>query len=108
MRRMRICEERGSGVDKIVNAAEEYDLRAPDFRVGGKAHYCHNRWSTRVRQMDRETRIRACYQHCALKYVKSEFMTNQSLRERLRLPESRSASVSQVIAATVEAGFIKL
>jgi len=35
-------------------------------------------------------------------------MTNQSLRERFQLPESKSAVVSQVIAATIEAGMIKL
>jgi hypothetical protein len=34
-------------------------------------------------------------------------MTNQSLRERFHLPESKSALVSQVIAATIEVGLIK-
>ncbi|MFH0731043.1 MAG: hypothetical protein V2B19_32460 [Pseudomonadota bacterium] len=57
--------------------------------------------------MDREDRIRACYQHSALKWVMSERMTNQSLRERFHLPESKSASVSQVIAMAIEAGVIK-
>jgi ATP-dependent DNA helicase RecG len=58
--------------------------------------------------MDRETRIRACYQHSALKWVMSERMTNQSLRKRFQLPESKSAVVSQVIAASTEEGMIKL
>jgi ATP-dependent DNA helicase RecG len=49
----------------------------------------------------------ACYQHCALKWVMSERMTNQSLRERFHLPESKTAIVSQVIAATIEAGLVK-
>ena len=57
--------------------------------------------------MDREDRVRACYQHCALKWVMSERMTNQSLRERFGLPESKSAIVSQVISATLETGQIK-
>jgi ATP-dependent DNA helicase RecG len=34
-------------------------------------------------------------------------MTNQSLRERFRLPENKSALVSQVIAATIEVGSVK-
>jgi hypothetical protein len=34
-------------------------------------------------------------------------MTNQSLRDRFGLPESKSAIVSQVIAATMEADLIK-
>jgi ATP-dependent DNA helicase RecG len=105
---MRICEERGSGIDKVVNAAEENDLPAPDFRLGEKRTIITIYGPQEFDKMDRETRIRACYQHCALKYVRSEYMTNQSLRERFRLPESRTASVSQIIAATAEAGLVTL
>ena len=57
--------------------------------------------------MDREDRVRACYQHCALKWVMSKRMTNQSLRERFHLPESKSAIISRIIAATIEARMIK-
>ena len=52
-------------------------------------------------------RVRASYQHCALRWVMSERMTNQSLRERFHLQESKAAIASQMIAATIEAGFIK-
>ena len=38
----------------------------------------------------------------------AERMTNQSLRERFRLPESKSAIASQIISATIEDGLIKL
>jgi ATP-dependent DNA helicase RecG len=33
MRRMGICEEKGSGIDRVVNTAEVFQLPAPDFRV---------------------------------------------------------------------------
>ena len=33
MRRLGICEEKGSGIDKVVSAAEVFQLPAPDFRV---------------------------------------------------------------------------
>jgi ATP-dependent DNA helicase RecG len=62
----------------------------------------------KIGALDRADRIRACYQHCALKYVMSERMTNQSLRQRFGLAESKSANVSQAIAATVDAGKVKL
>jgi ATP-dependent DNA helicase RecG len=58
--------------------------------------------------MDRNDRIRACHQHCALKFVMREYMTNQSLRERFHLPENKSANVSQVIAATIDEKLIRL
>jgi ATP-dependent DNA helicase RecG len=45
--------------------------------------------------------------HCALTWVMSERMTNESPRQRFHLPEPKRAVVSQVIAATIEAGLIK-
>lgn len=57
--------------------------------------------------MDRNNRIRACYQHAALKWVMAERMTNQSLRERFGLPDTKAAVVSQVIAAAPDAGSVK-
>jgi hypothetical protein len=38
----------------------------------------------------------------------SENMTNQSLRERFHLPENKTAIVSQIIAATIDAQLIHL
>lgn len=107
MRRMRICEEKSSGIDKVVQAAEVYQLPAPDFRAGHRRTVATIFGPKDFEEMDREDRVRACYQHCALKWVMSERMTNQSLRERFNLPEAKSASVSQVIAASIEAGQIK-
>jgi ATP-dependent DNA helicase RecG len=107
MRRMRICEEKGSGIDKVFDAVEASQLPAPDFRVE------HNRTAVTIygpkdlEAMDRDDRIRSCYQHCALKYVMGEHMTNRTLRDRFRLPETKSAMVSLVISATIEEGHVK-
>ncbi len=108
MRRMRICEEKGSGIDKVVHAAEFYQLPAPSFVSDDVRTQVTIYGPAKIAAMDRADRIRACYQHCALKYVMSERMTNQSLRQRFGLPESKSAIASQAIAATVDAGMIKL
>ncbi len=107
MRRLHICEEKGSGIDKVVNAAEAFQLPAPDFRANERHTisilFAHKDFE----DMDRDDRIRACYQHCCLRYVMNQKMTNQSLRERFKLAESKSGTVSQIISATVEAGKIK-
>lgn len=108
MRRLGICEEKGSGVDKVIQAAEVFQLPAPDFRVGERRTSAVLFAHQELEEMDRNDRIRACYQHCCLRYVMNEKMTNQSLRERFKLPEDKVASVSQIIAATVDAGKIKL
>ncbi len=107
MRRFGICEEKGSGIDKVINAAEVSQLPAPDFRVGEirttAVLFAHQEFA----QMSRADRIRACYQHCCLLYVSNKRMSNQTLRERFRLSESRAGTVSQVIGAAKEDGWIK-
>jgi ATP-dependent DNA helicase RecG len=37
----------------------------------------------------------------------SERMTNPTLRDRFKLPESKSAIASQIISATMETGLVK-
>jgi ATP-dependent DNA helicase RecG len=107
MRRMGICEERSSGIDRVVATAEMYQLPAPDFRAGYHRTFASIYGPRAFEAMGREERVRACYQHCVLKYVLSERMTNSSLRERFHLGEAKTASVSQVIAAAIEQGSIK-
>jgi ATP-dependent DNA helicase RecG len=107
MRRFGICEEKGSGIDRVVHAAEVYQLPAPDFRVGHRRTVITIFGHRPFEAMDREDRVRACYQHAALKWVMSERMTNQTLRDRFNLPEAKASITSQIIAATVEAGLIK-
>jgi len=107
MRRMNICEERGSGIDRVVSEAELYQLPAPRFEADSLRTMVTVYGPQSFDSMDREDRVRACYQHCVLRWVINERMTNQSLRERFRLRESRSAVISQVISATIEAGMIK-
>lgn len=57
--------------------------------------------------MDRNERVRACFQHCALLSLSSEYMTNASLRNRFKLSESKAATVSQVISAAEKEGLVK-
>jgi ATP-dependent DNA helicase RecG len=108
MRRLRICEEKGSGIDKVVNSAEVFQLKAPDFRVGEVRTtvvlFAHQEFD----DMEAEDRIRACYQHCCLRYVMNQKMTNQSLRERFKLPQEKAESASRIIQATLAKNLIKL
>lgn len=109
MRRLGVCERKGSGVDKVVDAAEVFQLPAPDFRVGNvrttSVMFAHQEFA----DMTKTDRIRACYQHCVLRYLSGQRMSNQSLRERFGLSGAGtgSATASQIIAAAKEANFIK-
>jgi ATP-dependent DNA helicase RecG len=107
MRRFGICEEKSSGIDRVVHDAEVFQLPAPDFRNPHRRTIVTIFGPRPFEEMNRDDRIRACYQHCVLRYITSEWMTNQSLRDRFKLSEARSATVSQIIAATIDASLIK-
>lgn len=107
MRRFRICEEKSSGIDRVINAAEVFQLPPPDFHVAHKRTSIMIYGPKPVEDMDRSDRTRACYQHCVLKWVMGERMTNQTLRERFGLSEDKAATASQIISQTIEAGLIK-
>lgn len=107
MRRMGLCEEKGSGIDKVVSLAEAYQLPAPDFRISETRTtavlFAHQDFA----DMGKPDRIRACYQYCCLRYVSNQRMSNQSLRERFRLSESKAATASLVIGAAKDANLVK-
>ena len=108
MRRIGICEERGSGIDKVVSQTELYQLPAPLFTAiddNTKAvlfsHKTYNEMETHERAM-------ACYLHCCLKYVNHEPMNNASLRERFGIKDGNSAIVSRIIKQAIDDGLIRL
>ena len=80
---------------------------APDFRTSERRTtavlFAHKDFAA----MNGSDRVRACYQHCCLRWVMNERMTNQSLRARFDLPETKSETASRIIRDTVEAGQIK-
>jgi predicted HTH transcriptional regulator len=108
MRRMHICEEKSSGIDRVVQAAEVYQLPAPDFRAGHRRTVVTIYGPKPFEDMDRNDRVRACYQHCCLRYVTGEKMSNQSLRERFKLPEEKAETASRIIRDCTDAELVKL
>lgn len=108
MRRMNICEERGSGIDRAVTQIEIFQLPAPIFQS--------ERDYTRIiffayknyRDMDRSDRVRACYQHACLRWVCRDFMTNASIRERMKIEAKNYPMASRVIRDTIDEGLIKV
>lgn len=107
MRRIGTCEERGSGIDKVIFEIEFYQLPAPDFTVTSehtKATMFAHKTLTR---MDRDDRIRACYQHCCLQYVSNQRMSNETLRKRFGISDENYSAASRIIRDTVDANLVK-
>src|SRR3954452_7329700 len=107
MRRLRICEERGSGIDKVVRFVEIYQLPAPDFQVVGDFTKAVLLGPKEFADMTKAERARACYQHAALQWISNQQMTNESLRKRFGFEESQATQASRIIADTQAAGLIK-
>jgi len=107
MRRMNMCEERGSGIDKVIFDVEVFQLPAPDFRVAGDSTIAVLYGPRKFAQMGREERIRACYQHACLQHVSGTRMSNASLRKRLGIKDSSYTLASRIIKDTINADLIK-
>lgn len=111
MRRMGICEERGTGWDKIAAACEAAELPAPRVRGyenGTRVILYAARPFSRISSEDREW---ACYMHACLRYVNedeySTYMTNGTLRERFGLGSGAQSTISKLIKRSVEKGLIR-
>ncbi|MDD4494986.1 MAG: ATP-binding protein [Eubacteriales bacterium] len=107
MRRLRMCEELGTGWDKIAISCEVYQLPAPKIDLYEEntkvTLFAHIPYGT----MSIEDKLRACYWHACLKQVCGEQMTNTSLRERFGLEQTATSSISRLIKDAVTAKLIK-
>ena len=108
MRRVGVCEERGSGYDKVVAQTENYQLPAPEIEIYNDQTkvflFAHKEFA----KMSKEDRQRACYLHACLKRVNREYMTNSSLRERFNIAPNNSSMISRLLKETCENGLIKI
>lgn len=103
MRRMGVCEERGSGIDKVVRETELFQLPAPLFEVPDDSTRAVLFSHRPLNKMDSNDRVRACYLHACLRHVTREYLTNTSVRERFGLDQNNSATASRLIKEAVEA-----
>lgn len=107
MRRLKMCEELGTGWDKITVACELQQLPAPKINV-----YEENTKVTMFTEMafsniPQDDKLWACYLHACVKYIQGEYLSNSSVRERFGLKESSSGSVSRLIKEAVAKNYIK-
>ena len=102
MRRIGVCEERGSGIDKIVLQSEIYQLPAPIFETRDEHTIAILFAHRELKDMDKQDKIRACYQHASLRYIQRDYMTNATLRERFGVDAKNTAMISRIIKDTLD------
>lgn len=108
MHRCGICEERGSGYDKVVGITGKCRLLAP--RIENQ-----NNQFTKVIMFakvpfdltTKEDRIRTCYMHACLAYVSFSTIGNMDIRALFGLEEKEKTKASRILKDTLDAGFIK-
>ena len=107
MRHIGICEDAGTGVDRAIEQIELFQLPAPKFEVFDSATrvtlYAQKGW----RNMTKEERVRACFQHCVLLYVQNKRMSNSTLRARLGIIDKHYPVATTIINETIEKELIK-
>jgi ATP-dependent DNA helicase RecG len=60
MRRLNICEERGTGIDKVISEVELFQSPPPEFRVTENHTIAIFYAPRKLTTMDKQDRIRAC------------------------------------------------
>lgn len=108
MRRMRICEEQGTGIDKVIVSVELHQMPPPDFRMESESVRAVLFAPRKFADMTPDERIRACYQHAALKYVTGQRMKNSTLCERFGIESHNSSQASLVIKNALKVGLIRV
>jgi predicted HTH transcriptional regulator len=106
-RRFRICEERGTGFQKVVKSIELFGLPPLAFMLQENAFRVSIGAPRKFTDMTHEERIEACYQHAVLQYLSSQSLTNTTLRERFKLHDKTRNSITNLIGDAVDAGRIK-
>lgn len=103
-----ICERRGSGYDRAVEAIEEMNLPPYKTESGDKFTRVTLYPQKALKDMTQEEKIQACYQHTCLLYEDGKELNNASLRKRFELEKNKNSVASRIIADTLSAGLIKV
>jgi ATP-dependent DNA helicase RecG len=103
----RICEERGTGFQKVVSAVELFGMPPVVFTPLENAFQVTLYAPRQFADMGQAERIEACYQHAVLQYFSSQTLTNTTLRARFKVSERQRNQITNLIADAVEAGRIK-
>jgi len=106
-RRYRICEERGTGFQKVVSAIELFGLPALKVTDEGNALRATLFAPKSFADMTLDERVEATYQHAILQHLSSNSLTNSTLRKRFKLHDKSRNQVTNLIGESVAAGKLK-
>lgn len=108
MRRMHLCEELGTGWDRVVALCEKNQLPSPEI--------IQYKDSTRVIlyshidffELTKEQRLWACYLHACILWGSSLGATNATLRTRFGVDKKSSSAISRLLKEAVANNLLKM
>lgn len=107
MKRLYICETRGSGIPRTIKEVEQEFLPPPTFtnqENGFKVSlYSHKHFDS----LSNDEKLRACVQHVSLMYILGEQANNETLRKRFGLGEKKSNTISKLVKLAKDKDLIK-
>lgn len=107
MKRLGICETRGSGIPRTIEEIESEILPAPTFTNQENAFKVSIHAYKEFDKLNNEEKIAACVQHVSLMYVRDSFANNETLRKRFGLGEKKANTISKLVRLAKDRNLIK-
>lgn len=109
MQRCSINEERGSGYDRILDSTGESGLLSPRI-VNQSNQFTKVILFSKIpfESVMMEDRIRTCYMHASLAFIRSEELSASDVRRIFGLTFKESAKTARIIRTALDAGLIKV
>lgn len=106
MRELGICEERGGGIDKAILEIEERSLPAPEFFASENSMRVVLFGPKPFNKLSKADKIWACFCHRVVRWLRHDYMSNTTLRDRFKLSPAEYQAASTVISDSKKAGRI--
>jgi predicted HTH transcriptional regulator len=107
MRRIGLCEEQGSGLDKAIGAVESLHLPPLKFQTSANSMHVILYGPRPFADMTPSERVQAAYQHAVIRWLEGEKLRNASLCDRLGVERRNAAQITGVIKEALSQGLLK-
>ncbi len=107
MQHLRMASQAGAGIDKVIGILEQEQAGPLEVVSEGgttKVTLFHKK---NYGKMNRSLKKTALYQHCVLKHLAGEMMTNGSARARFKIGTKNRITIWRLIKELVDEGKIK-